>query len=100
MHQVVIAEKYLVRLGKGLVILGLGCEQSEDLGFVEGVEHLEPGFVVRGELPSEFRHVGLEGNVLTDDHQEFLYLLQRLIGYIFHGGKVGINDDGDGLTQP
>lgn len=68
-HQVGIAEEYLVRLGKGLVILGLGCEQSEDLGFVESVEHLEPGFVVRGELPPEFRHVGLEGDVLTDDHQ-------------------------------
>lgn len=99
-HQVGIAEEYLVRLGKGLVILGLGCEQSEDLGFVESVEHLEPGFVVRGELPPEFRHVGLEGDVLADDHQEFLHLLQRLIGYILHGGKVGINDDSDGLTQP
>ena len=38
--------------------------------------------------------------MLADDHQEFLHLLQRLIGYILHGGKVGINDDSDGLTQP
>ena len=99
MHQVWIAKENLVRFGERLVILGLGCEQSEDLGLVESVEHLESGFVVRGELPPEFRHVGLEGNVLADDHQEFLHLLECLVGYILNGREVGINDHRDGFTQ-
>ena len=42
MHEGWIAEKNLVWLGEGLIILGLGCEQRKDLGLVEGVKHLEP----------------------------------------------------------
>lgn len=100
MHQVGITKENLVRLGEGLVIIGLGCEQREDLSLVKGIEHLEPGFVVRGKLSPEFRHCRLEGNVLADDHQEFFRLLQCLIGYILYGRKVGIDNDGNCLTQP
>lgn len=67
-HQAGIAEENLIRFGEGLVILGLGCEQSEDLGLVESIEHLESGFVVRGELPPKFRHIGIEGDMLADNH--------------------------------
>lgn len=67
-HQAGIAEENLIRFGEGLVILGLGCEQGEDLGLVESIEHLESGFVVRGELPPKFRHIGIEGDMLADNH--------------------------------
>ena len=37
--------------------------------------------------------------MLADDHQELLYLLECLIGYILNSRNVGIDDNGDGFTQ-
>ena len=47
-HEVGIAQEDLVGLVEVLIILGLGGEEAQDLGFVEGIEHAEPQLIVGG----------------------------------------------------
>ena len=99
MHEVGVAQKYLVGLAEVLVVLGLGGEEAQDLSFVEGVEHTESQLVVGGEGCPEVGHVGLEGYALRDNHKEALDLLYGLEGDVLYGRKVIVDDDPDGLTE-
>jgi hypothetical protein len=99
MHEVGVAQEDLVGLVEVLIILGLGGKETQNLGFVEGIEHTEPQLVVGGKGRPKVGHGGLEGYALGDNHEEALNLLDGLESDVLYGRQVIVDDYSDSLAK-